>query len=112
MDLKLIIVLTSEDKTDGILKAARGAGATGGTIINNARGQGSTSHRTFLGLTLEDRRNMVLFLVPQPVARSVLDAVSDAGDFDNKSGTGIAFQLDVEDAVGLRHQMEQTGVEG
>ncbi|TVP56769.1 MAG: P-II family nitrogen regulator [Halomonadaceae bacterium] len=107
MGLKLIIVLTSEEKTNAILKAARGAGASGGTIINNARGQGSTSRKTFLGLTLEDRRDMVLFLVPASRARAVLDAVCEAGDFEHKSGTGIAFQLDVEDAVGLRHQLAQ-----
>ena len=106
MHLKLILVITSEEKTEAILRAARKVGATGGTIINNVRGQGTTSRRTFFGLTLEDRRDLLLFLVSAQHARTVLTEVRDAGDFDEKSGTGIAVQLDVEDAVGLRHQFD------
>lgn len=104
MKMKLIVVLSSDDKTETIMQAARSAGAKGATIINNARGQGSTSRKTFLGLTLEDRRDMVQFLVPASHAAAIMKAVSDAGNFEHQSGTGIAFQLDVEDAVGVKHQ--------
>jgi hypothetical protein len=29
------------------------------------------------------------------------------GRFDSTPGTGIAFQIDVEDAVGVAHQVEE-----
>ena len=39
-------------------------------------------------------------------ARHVLETVGRVGQFDTSSGTGIAFQIDVEDAVGVAHQVE------
>ncbi len=40
MRFKLILAFVEESKTDSVLDAARDAGATGATVINNARGQG------------------------------------------------------------------------
>ena len=40
MHFKILIAFVDDDKTDAVLKAARGAGATGATVINNARGEG------------------------------------------------------------------------
>lgn len=42
MDFKLLMVFVDQDRTDTVLTAAREAGATGATIINNAQGQGSS----------------------------------------------------------------------
>ncbi len=38
MHFKLIIALVEDDKTDAVLNAARTSGATGATMINQARG--------------------------------------------------------------------------
>ena len=40
MEFKLILVFVDDEKSDDVLDAARKAGATGATIINNAQGQG------------------------------------------------------------------------
>ncbi len=40
MRFKLIIAFIEDSKTDDVLEAAREAGATGATVINNARGEG------------------------------------------------------------------------
>lgn len=50
MHFKLLLVFVEDGKTDEVMKAARVAGATGATIINNARGEGITQTKTFLGL--------------------------------------------------------------
>ena len=44
----------------------------------------------------------------------ILEAIAQEGRFDEEVGTGIAFQLDVEDAVGLSSQLEtiQHEIEG
>jgi len=49
---------------------------------------------------------MVLLLVEEHQARHILETVGAVGQFDASPGTGIAFQLDVEDAVGVAHQVE------
>ncbi|OOF35143.1 P-II family nitrogen regulator [Salinivibrio costicola] len=107
MRFKLIMAFIEDAKTDAVLDAARKAGATGATIINNARGEGLVQKKTFLGLTLDVQRDVAIFLVEEHLARTILETINDVGEFDATSGSGIAVQIDVEDAVGVAHQMQE-----
>ena len=107
MHFKLIIALVEDSKTVSVLDAARQAGATGSTVINHARGEGIEISKSFFGLTLETQRDMLLFLVEEHLCRSILETIADVAEFDKRAGTGIAFQIDVEDAVGVAHQVEK-----
>ena len=106
MHFKLLIALVDDDKTESVMKAARKAGATGATVLNQARGEGLKKTKTFFGLSLEAQRDMVLFLVEEHLSRDILETIAEAGEFDRRPGTGIAFQIDVEDAVGVTHQIQ------
>ena len=107
MHFKMIVVFVEDDKTDVVMDAAREAGATGATVINNARGEGLNKSKTFFGLSLETQRDVVLFLVEEHLSRHILEEINRVGEFDEKPGTGIAIQIDVEDAVGVAHQVEK-----
>jgi nitrogen regulatory protein PII len=104
MNLKLIVAFVADDVTDAVMDAARAAGATGATVISNVRGEGLTPGRSFFGLELTAQRDMLLFLVAAPQAREILETIALAGALDSESGAGIAFQLAIEDAVGLSTQ--------
>ncbi len=106
MRFKLLLVFVEDDKTDKIIDAAREAGATGCTIINNARGEGIDAKKSFFGLTLTTQRDVVLLLVEEHLSRAILEHIGDIGGFDTEPGTGLAIQIDVEDAVGIKHQAE------
>ena len=103
--LKLLVAFLADDKTRAVVQAARDAGATGATIIPGARGEGRTPQKTFLGLEIAARRDVALFLVTESLAAHILERIRDAGRFDEEPGSGIAFQLDVDDAVGLGTQL-------
>ncbi len=107
MHFKLIIAFVEDGKTTAVMTAARDAGATGATVINNARGEGLAKKKTFLGLSLETQRDVILFLVEEHLCRSILETIEDVGEFEARPGTGIAIQVDVEDAVGVSHQIEK-----
>lgn len=104
MHFKLLIALVEDTMTDAVMEAARKAGATGATILNQARGEGLEEAKTFLGLTLETQRDVVLFLVEEHLSRHILETIAEVGQFGIK-GRGIAFQVDVEDALGVDHQV-------
>lgn len=106
MRFKLIIAFVEDEQTDRVLDVSREHGATGATVINNARGEGLNKSRTFFGLALESQRDVVLMMVEEHLSRTILEAISEAGQFEEKPGTGIAFQIDIEDAVGVMHQVE------
>ncbi|MBU8910889.1 MAG: P-II family nitrogen regulator [Desulfobacterales bacterium] len=105
MRFKLILASVKADITDGIVDAAKAAGATGATIIP-ARGTGIHEAKTFFGLSLEAQTDIVLFLVEEHLIAKILDAVKKAGKF-HKPGTGIAFVLPVEHVIGLESQIEK-----
>jgi len=107
MHFKLIISFVEDSKTDDVMDAAREAGATGATVINNARGEGLAKKKTFFGLSLETQRDVVLFLVEEHLSRHIIEKIAEIGEFEERPGTGIAIQIDVEDAVGVAHQIEK-----
>ena len=106
MKFKLIIALVRDEKTDTILDAGRHAGATGSTTITAARGEGLNPKKTFFGLTMEGQVDVVLFLVEEHLSRHILEEIGRAGEMDESEGAGVAFQIDLEDAVGLSRQIE------
>ncbi|CAM3656119.1 P-II family nitrogen regulator [Vibrio aquimaris] len=107
MRFKLILAFVEDSRTDSVLDAAREAGATGATVINHARGEGLNKKSTFFGLTLEVQKDVLLFVVEEHLSRHILEKISEVGEFDQESGQGIAVQIDVEDAVGVAHQVEK-----
>ena len=106
MKFKLIIALVTNDKTYIVTEAARRGGATGCTVITSARGEGLAPAKTFLGLTLEGQTDAILFLVERHLSRHILETIAREARFDEEQGSGIAFQLDIEDAVGLGSQLD------
>lgn len=106
MRFKLILAFVDDDKTDALLDAARDAGATGATIINNARGEGLKKTRGVFGLEITSSRDVLLLLVEEHRCRKILEKIAEVGQFDDTPGTGIALQLDVEDAMGVLHQIK------
>ncbi len=105
MKFKLIIALVDTKETDTVLSCAREAGATGSTVITSARGEGLKPPKSFFGLDLTGQRDMVLLIVEQHLSGDIMRHMAKTCEFDETSGTGIAFQIDIEDAVGLTSQI-------
>ncbi len=90
---------------DEILAAAREEGATGATVLNQARGEGLSPTKTFLGLSIGNQVDVILMLVEEHLSRHVLEKIAEVGKFDETPGSGITFQIDVDDAIGVQHQI-------
>ncbi len=107
MHFKLIIALVEDSKTKKVMHAAREAGATGSSVINQVRGEGIIAPQTFFGLNLDTQRDMLMFLVEEHLSRDIIERIEEIGEFESNPGTGIAFQIDVEDAVGVSRQVDK-----
>ena len=86
MHFKLIVAFVEDHKTDAVMDAAREAGATGCTVINNARGEGIKENKSFFGLTLATQRDVLLLLVEQHMSRDILEHIGEVGEFDVTPG--------------------------
>lgn len=106
MEFKLILVIVNPDRTEAVLRASLAAGATGATVLGNARGVGLAPSVKLWGLELFSTRDMVMILVDATRADRVLDAALSSGRLDESLGTGIALQLSVDKAVGLTEHLK------
>ena len=105
MHFKLIIIMVEDDRTQRVLNASRKAGATGCTVLNQARGEGVNPAKTFLGLSIDSQVDVILMLAEEHMSRDIMEMAAQAGEFEGSSGAGIAFQIDVEDAIGVGNQI-------
>ena len=107
MKFKMIVAVVADEITQAVIDTARDAGATGCTVVTNARGEGLKPPKTFLGLTVEGQRDVVLMFVEEHLCRHILESIAEAGQFEDRPSIGVAVQIDIEDAVGMGHQIKQ-----
>lgn len=103
---ELIFTIVNRGHADEVVTAARAAGAEGSTILN-ARGTGIHENVSFLGISIEPEKEIVLTLIRKEIAESVMQSILKAADL-NAPGKGIAFALGVERVAGVAH-MKQAG---
>ena len=105
MAYKSIVAMVKPYLTDKVVDSAKEVGATGATIIS-ASGTGAHEAKTFFGLSLDIRTDVVIFLVDGELVERVLAAIKEAGRF-SEPGTGIAFVLPVEQTTGFESQQSK-----
>jgi len=93
--VKLIISIVGCGKARGIMRAARQAGATGGTLIK-AQGTGTKEDIKFFGISLVPEKDMLLIVAPPEKAADIFSAINSQPIFQEPGG-GIVFALDVTD---------------
>lgn len=105
MDFKCVFAMIKPALTDKVVDAAKSAGATGATIVS-ASGTGEREAKTFFGLSLDVRTEIVIILAKNEMVDEVLKAIHQAGQF-SEPGTGIAFVMAVEQAIGMESQLDK-----
>jgi nitrogen regulatory protein PII len=105
MPYKSIVAMIKPNLTDKVVNSAKQAGATGATTIP-ASGTGAREAKTFFGLTLDIRTDVVIFLVDSEMVEPILSAIKEAGQL-SEPGTGIAFVFSIEQTVGFESQLSK-----
>lgn len=98
-EMELIIAIVNSGYADDAMKAARSAGARGGTILN-ARGAGVDAQDRFYGITIQSEKEMVMLVVEKEHKADIMKAVCEKAGL-KQEGRGVIFSLPVEDAVGM-----------
>ena len=97
---ELIMVILNEGCSDMVMKAARPAGATGGTVLAG-KGTGAREAEKFLGISLASEKDVVLIVAEKQKKADIMKAIME------KAGPGteaaaICFSLPVTAVEGLR----------
>lgn len=104
---ELIFVIVNSGYVDLVMTAAKGQGATGGTVLNG-RGTGNEAMEKFFGITIQPEKEIVLIIVPKEIKDNVLKAIYRDAGLESR-GQGIAFSLPVDEVVGLSKLTAEPG---
>ncbi|MDZ7802228.1 MAG: P-II family nitrogen regulator [Trueperaceae bacterium] len=107
---KLLVAIVPQGRYGPLVEAAKKAGSEGATIVPG-RGTGVHEGQKLFGLPIEPEKDVLLVLVSNAVADSVLNAMVKAGKLD-EPGKGIVFLLDVPRVAGIVHRGEVLGSDG
>ncbi len=104
MKFDLIVGFVNPNITDKVVKTAKEAGATGDVII---QGKGSGLEQSnFLGLTIQEKTDIVIFVVEEHHTKRIIKAVSKKCNIE-ESGNGIIIALNIDKVAGLSHQIKK-----
>lgn len=95
----LIIGVINYGYSDDFMTVAREAGATGGTVIN-ARGLAHKGPIKFLGVSVQDEKEIILILTSRDQKARIMEAVSLSCGITSKA-EGLVFSLPVDSIIGL-----------
>lgn len=97
---ELIIVILNEGCSDMVMDAARGAGATGGTVFH-AKGTGRARSEKFFGVSLAEEKDMIYILASAKKKSAIMQNINRECGPDTKA-CAICFSLPVSEVAGLR----------
>lgn len=104
MRFKLIVALVNPEITEKVVKVAKKAGATGDVILQG-KGNGM-EESNFLGLTIQDKTNIILFVVEEHNVDPILTSVSKECQIE-EPGNGIMLVLSIDKVAGLARQIKK-----
>lgn len=96
---ELIITIVNQGYSDQVMDAAKEVGATGGTVVH-ARGLGSHEATKFLGISVQEDKELVLIIAKKEDKKSIMENVCKSNGL-NSPGKGIIFSLPVDEQIGL-----------
>ena len=104
MRFNLIVGFVNPNITEKVVKTAKKSGATGDVII---QGKGTGIEPTnFLGLSIQDKTDIVLFVVEEHHTKKIMETVSEECNIEDP-GNGILISLNIDKVAGLSKQIKK-----
>jgi len=97
----LICTIVNRGYADVVITAGREAGARGSTVLY-ARGSGIREDETFIGITIQPEKEVVLTLIKKEAVKKVIAAITEKAGL-TEEGRGISFVMPVTRTAGVPH---------
>lgn len=96
---ELILVILNRGYTDTVMNAAKGAGASGGTIIN-ARRVGFEDAENLFGFTIQPEKEIIAILAPKEHRDDIMKNITEAAGI-NTPCRAIVMSMQVDEIMGI-----------
>ncbi|MDR2491739.1 MAG: hypothetical protein LBD20_10105 [Spirochaetaceae bacterium] len=95
----LIVAVLNQGYSDEFMKAAREAGAGGGTVINS-RGLSGGGTKKIFGISIQDEKEIIIILSTRAKKTPIMSVVSKSYGVSSKA-EGLIFSLPVDSISGV-----------
>lgn len=99
IDMELIVSICAKGHSDGIMNAAREAGARGGTIVK-AKGTASAGTDKFFGMAISDEKEITYIVAKKEIRSDIMKAIANYTYADGAHP--LVFALPVTETAGFR----------
>lgn len=96
---EVIVAITNRGYVNQVMDAARGAGASGGTVIH-AKGTGTGEVEQFLGITIAAEKEMVFIVTDAEQRPVIMKAIMAEAGMKTKAKT-VVFSMPVSSTAGI-----------
>ena len=96
----LLLVIANQGYSNLVMDAARGAGATGGTILH-AKGTGMEQAEQFLGVSLASEKEIIFIITKSELKNKIMQTVMREAGIETNAKS-IVISLPVTSTAGLR----------
>ena len=94
--IELIVTVVDSDSTDLVVRAAKEAGAHGGTVIKAREISSDDQEKKIFGMTVQPEKEIVLMLVPEEKKAAIFKAAC-AAVLEHTGEHALAFTMPVSD---------------
>ena len=98
-EMELIVAICAKGHSDGIIDAAREAGAQGGTIMK-AKGTAAAGTNKFFGMSISDEKEITYIVAKKEIRSDIMKAIAGLTYADGAHP--IVFSLPVTETAGFR----------
>ena len=98
-DSCMILTIVNQGSSDDVMKAARPAGATGGTVFHSRR-LGNETATKLLGISIQEEREVVLILARNSRKKEIMEAINASCGISSDA-QGIVFSVPIADIEGI-----------
>jgi nitrogen regulatory protein PII len=97
---EMIVAIVTRGNAELVKKVAQKSGARGGTTVHGL-GLGGQEAAKFLGISIQEEKDIVLIVVDKADRAAVMQTIVDACGIEQEA-RGICFSVPVDSAIGLR----------
>ena len=102
---KCVLAIVNTGFSEVAMESAKGAGATGGTILT-ARGTASKDAEKFFNISIQPEKEIVMILCKTALVDGILKSLYKAIGSSTQA-QGIAFALPVDEVCGLEEKIKE-----
>lgn len=105
----LVVTIVDAGFSEKVIEASKLAGAEGATLLTG-RGTGVHDNTSFMGVTIQPEKEVILILVKKQIRKKVMREIVKSSNLSTE-GKGMTLCVPVDEVAGVSHLLKKKNTE-